>query len=102
MESPPVGPGTAATPGPSGEFSGELTLPGGPGLCVRPIRPAGEACLPRFHAGLSHSSVYQRYFRPIPAAQHARLSHRRGFALRAGAGGEVTAERDLVPSARPD
>jgi len=58
-------------------------LPGGPGLCVRPIRPAGEACLPRFHAGLSHSSVYQRYFRPIPVAQHARLSHRRGFALRA-------------------
>jgi len=30
-----------------------------------------------------------------------RLCHRRSFTLHPGAGGEVTAERDLAPSARP-
>jgi acetyltransferase len=195
METPRVAPEAPATPGTPGELSGEVTLPDGTGLRVRPIRPDDEPRLARFHAGLSDRSVYQRYFRPIPLAQrvrHARLSrlcfadfrteiplvvvrdagggdeeilavgrlhrdagrpeaefalvvadawqrrgvgsrllarledaargagctrltgtllaenlpmqrlcHRRGFTLHPGAGGEVTAERDLVPSARP-
>jgi acetyltransferase len=77
METPRVEPGAPATPALPGQFSGEVTLPDGTGLRVRPIRPEDEPRLARFHAGLSDRSVYQRYFRPIPLAQrvrHARLS----------------------------
>lgn len=77
METPRVAPEAPATPGTPGALSGEVTLPDGTGLRVRPIRPDDEPRLARFHAGLSDRSVYQRYFRPIPLAQrvrHARLS----------------------------
>ncbi|MFZ9746220.1 MAG: GNAT family N-acetyltransferase [Opitutaceae bacterium] len=195
METPRVELGPPFAPAPPEAFSGAVILPEGERLHVRPIRPADEPRLARFHAGLSDRSVYQRYFRPIPLAQrvrHARLSrlcfadfrteiplivlrgagrpdeeilavgrlhrdpgrpeaefalvvadawqrrgvgdqllarleeaaraagctrltgtllaenlpmqrlcHRRGFTLRPGSGGEVTAERTLVPAARP-
>lgn len=77
METPRAEPGAPAASALAGPFSATVTLPDGTGLHVRPIRPADEPRLARFHAGLSDRTVYQRYFRPIPLAQrvrHARLS----------------------------
>jgi acetyltransferase len=77
METPQAEPGAPAASALAGPFSATVTLPDGTGLHVRPIRPADEPRLARFHAGLSDRTVYQRYFRPIPLAQrvrHARLS----------------------------
>lgn len=77
METTLVGLEGPARPEPTSKLCVEVTLPDGSGLLVRPIRPADEPRLARFHAGLSDRSVYQRYFRPISLAQrvrHARLS----------------------------
>jgi acetyltransferase len=57
------------------EYAGGLTLGDGSPAAVRPIRPADEPAMVRFHQGLSERTVDHRWLRPLPLA--SRIDHHR-------------------------
>ncbi|MFM2090654.1 MAG: hypothetical protein RLZZ127_1143 [Planctomycetota bacterium] len=57
------------------EYAGGLTLRDGSPAAVRPIRPADEPAMVRFHQGLSDRTVDHRWLRPLPLA--VRIDHHR-------------------------
>lgn len=50
-------------------------MPDGSSVLIRPIRPEDELLMIRFHASLSHRSVYMLYFLLLPF--RVRVAHER-------------------------
>ncbi len=71
---PDILPRPAIRPYPA-EYAGGMTLTDGSPAAVRPVRPADEPALVRFHQGLSDRTVDQRWLRPLPLA--SRIDHHR-------------------------